>query len=171
MALAYFAVGGVAERRALNNILKLAGHGHVEFHYAYGAYLALASVIVALLAAVAVELATPRVGPSLTEGTMALLALGVLVSLLLPWEQIARYSFPAIGTASATLAALALFAGLASRRNDARLAAAAAAALLTGATISLVSRGGSIAYWSWRWHLVRRRARSRQLPPSRLGAL
>ncbi len=149
VALAYFAVGGVAERRALNNLLELAGHRRIQFHYTYGAYLALASVFVALLAAVALELAKPRVRPSLTEGTMALLALGVLVSLLLPWEQIAHYSFPAIGTASATLAALALFVGLAIRRNDARLAAAAAAALLTGATISLVSRGGSVAYGAW----------------------
>ena len=149
LALAYFALGGVVERRALDNILNLAGHVRVQFQYTYGAYLAFASVVVALLGAVALELARPRRRPSPAEGAMALLALGVLVSLLLPWEQIARYSFPAIGTAPATLAAFALFAGLAVRRSDARLAAAAAAALLTGATISLVSRGGSVAYGAW----------------------
>ena len=149
LALAYFAIGGVVERHALNNFLKLAGQGRIHFHYTYGAYLALVSVVVALLAAGALELAAPRRRPSSAEGAMAVLALGVLVSFLLPWEQITRYSFPSIGTASATLAALAIFVGVAIRRNDARLAAAAATALLTGATVSLVIRGASVAYGAW----------------------
>jgi hypothetical protein len=149
VALAYFAVAGVVQRRAIEKADRLAGHTHFEDHYLYGAYLALASIVVVLLATVALELAAPHRRPSRAEAAMAALSLGVLVSFLLPWMQIQHYSNPAIGTASATLAAAVLCAGLAIREIDARLAVATAAALLTGATISTVVRGASIAYGSW----------------------
>jgi hypothetical protein len=145
----YFGLAVGAQTRSFASGLQLQ---HV--HFAYGAYLGIAGVIVALLAAGVMrwrELVQYR-----SAGRLALLVLvvGLLVALLLPWERSTWGPPTLLGIASpaaAVAAVLALCLLVASWSVDSaaradRLVLSAATALFTGAAVSSITFPGSYAY-------------------------
>jgi hypothetical protein len=99
LLLAYFMIAVAAETRregrqtAAQLRLASRGAGGVHFHLAYGLYVGFAGVSIALLAAALVSREALRVRPAPRHLLAFVLAVGLLVSLLLPWEHAALSGF------------------------------------------------------------------------------
>jgi hypothetical protein len=114
-----------------------------HFHFAYGAYLGVAAGAVVVVAAVSLrrrEIVGYRYAARLPA---VVIAAGLLVSLLLPWERLpssVNVTYPGIfltaGVIVAALAASAPFAWRTAAAGAERLAVAATTALFTGAALS-----------------------------------
>jgi hypothetical protein len=148
-----FAVAAVARSNARYREFGFRAH---HFHYAYGAYLGVAGGVVAFLAAAALrrdELVRDR---SLSRVAALVLAVGLLVSFLLPWQRFAApqaVTFLGIESPAAVLAVVTVSLAVVwwsteSVRGE-RLGISAAVALLTGAAVSGVMLGVAHAYGAW----------------------
>jgi hypothetical protein len=149
----YFGLAVGAQTRSVAHERQL-----VHVHFDYGAYLGIAGVIVALLAAGVIrrqELLQYR-----SAGRLAVLVLvvGFLVALLLPWARFGsstRLTFLGIaGPAAVVAAVLALCLLVARWRVDSaagadRLVFSATVALFTGAAVSSITFPASYAYGAW----------------------
>jgi hypothetical protein len=129
----------------------------IDFHYAYGAYVGVAGGIVALVAAAALrrdELVRDR---SAARAVALVLAVGLLVSFLVPWQRVVGpqrvTTFLGIGSPAAVLAAVTVCLALVRWRSESRagerLGISAAAALFTAAAVSAVTLGVAHAYGAW----------------------
>jgi hypothetical protein len=148
----YFGLAVGAETRSVASALQL---HHV--HFAYGAYLGIAGVIVALLAAGVLrwrELVQYRAAGQLVA---LVLVVGFLVALLLPWQRFTWGPPTFLGIANpATVVAAVLALCLlvtwwrvdSAARAD-RLTFSAAVALFTGGAVSAITFPGSYAYGAW----------------------
>jgi hypothetical protein len=121
-----------------------------DAHFAYGAYIGIASAGLALLAAVALERASIRL-PNAAEAVAMVLVAGLLASYLLDWATAGGQTsaaFPGVVLSVVVLAAGALCFAL---RGAPRLYAAAAIALLTGAGVNGVASEPlvTVRYGAW----------------------
>jgi hypothetical protein len=149
----YFGLAVGAQTRSVASGLQLQ---HV--HFAYGAYLGIAGVVVALLAASVMrwrELVQCR---SAARLAVLILVVGLLVALLLPWQRSTWGPPTLLGIASpaAVVAAVLLLCLLvawwrvdSAARADGRLVLSAAAAVFTGAAVGSITFPGTYAYGAW----------------------
>lgn len=155
LVVAYLGLAVAAQTRSVAHQREV-DLGRLEFHYAYGAYLGVAGGVVALLAAAALrreELVRNRVASQI----VALgLGVGVLVSLLLPWQRVdapQHITFLGIETPAAFLAAVAACLAavwwMSASTVGERLSVSAATALFTVAAVSAVTIGAAHVYGAW----------------------
>jgi hypothetical protein len=155
LTVGYLAFAVAAQARSIARLREVAMNG-TDFHYTYGAYVGVAGGAVALLAAAWLrrdELVRDR-SPS---GIVALvLGVGLLVSLLLPWQRVLTpqvVTLPGIGSPAGVLAAVTgcTAAVLWTRESTARvrLGISAATALFAGAAVSAVAFGVARTYGAW----------------------
>jgi hypothetical protein len=94
LLLAYFtfAVAAETRRESRQTAAQLRraspGAGGIHFHVAYGLYVGVAGASIALLAAALISREALRLRPAPRQATAIPLAVGLLVSLLLPWEHV-----------------------------------------------------------------------------------
>lgn len=150
-----FAVAAVARSNAHYRVVAYRQLGALHFHFAYGAYLGVAGGVVALVAAGGVHRDEIVYGRSARRGAALVLAAGLLVSFLLPWERftaIQRTTFLGIESPAAVLAAVVICAAAvwgSARSNAGRLVLAGTAVLLTSAAVSGVTLGVVHSYGAW----------------------
>jgi hypothetical protein len=157
LSVAYFGLAVGAAVRSGASQQQLTGRG-TGLHYAYGAYVGLAAVLVALLAAVA---ALPQITGLGSRARVAASGafLGVLVSLLLPWEQftlgVVRWRYLGIESPPGVVAAVAALFGLhvmwTQRGVISTRVLAGMTALFCGATVAAVATqfDSRLAYGAW----------------------
>jgi hypothetical protein len=155
LGVGYVMLAVAATIRAHDGLLSSTSYGFgLHLHWAYGAWLGMASAGLAVGAATALRGRDLARRPSAPALVFALLGLGLLASLLLPWSRYrfaapshAVYSTPGITYSAAALAGLAVFVGAAS--DTRRLGTAGAVALFTGAAFSAYAPGAQRAYGAW----------------------
>jgi hypothetical protein len=140
---------------ALFAVTRSVAHGqlygvHLHLHYASGAYVGAAGMLVVLAGGATRRWELRR--PTVTRLATLALAAGLLVALLLPWERLtgkSRIAYPGIELPVAVVAAVLALCLVAGRGN--RLVVAAAAALSTGAAFSTVTVafGFHRSYGAW----------------------
>jgi hypothetical protein len=150
-----FAVAAVARSNAHYRAVAYRQLGALHFHYAYGAYIGVAGGIVALLAVGGLRRNEILRGRSLVSTAAIVLAAGLLVSFLLPWERftaIQRTTFLGIESPATVLAAVvvcvAAVRGTSGSRVE-RLALSATAVLLISAAVSGLTLGVAHSYGAW----------------------
>jgi hypothetical protein len=150
-----FAVAAVARSNAHDRAVAYRQIGALHFHFAYGAYLGVAGGIVALFAAGGLRRNEIVHGRSARRVAALVLAAGLLISFLLPWERftaIQRTTFLGIESPAAVLAAVVICAAAVwgtARPNAGRLVLSGTAVLLTSAAVSGVTLGVVHSYGAW----------------------
>lgn len=147
-----FAVAAVTRSTADNNELAYRQLGAFHLHYAYGAYLGVADGLVALVAAGGLRRNEIFHYRSMPRTASIVLAAGLLISLLLPWERftaVQRTTFLGIESPAAILAAVVICAAVVWRTTGGTLALSATAVLLAGAAVSGVTFGVVHSYGAW----------------------
>jgi hypothetical protein len=150
-----FAVAAVARSNAHYRTVAYRQLGAFHFHYAYGAYIGVAGGMVALITVGGLRRNEILRGRSLVSLAAIVLAAGLLVSFLLPWERltaIQRAAFLGVETPPAILAAVVIGATAVwwtSRSRAERFALTATAVLLISAAMSYVTLGVAHSYGAW----------------------
>ena len=150
-----FAVAAVARSNAHDRAVVYRQLGALHFHFAYGAYLGVAGGIVALFAAGGLRRNEIVHGRSARRVAALVLAAGLLISFLLPWERFAaiqRTTFLGIQSPAAVLAAVVICAAAVwggARPNAGRLVLSGTAVLLTSAAVSEFTLGVVHLYGAW----------------------
>jgi hypothetical protein len=148
LVAAYFGIAVGVDIRTLGGIY---GRQGIDLRFAYGAYVGLAGVIVALLGAGLLAWREHASYRPIGRHALVVPVVGVLVALTLPWE----FSSTGIANRAAVVAAVLMLRLLVVAwradpgQSGERLALAAAGALFIGAAFSTSSFFGSHAYGAW----------------------